>query len=84
MNGMKSVVAEVCCRYGNTRTRLMDIVRDIQETLGYVPREAFDLIAKGANTHRVEVESVISFYAFLSEQKKGEIVIGLGDAIIDF
>ena len=84
MNGMKSVVTEACRRYGNTRTRLMDIVRDVQEALGYVPREAFDLIAKGANTHRVEVESVVSFYAFLSEQKKGEIVIRLCDDIIDF
>jgi [NiFe] hydrogenase diaphorase moiety large subunit len=84
MSSMKTVVTEVCRRYGNTRTRLMDIVRDIQETMGYVPREAFDLIAQEANTHRVEVESVVSFYAFLSEQKKGEMVIRLCDDIIDF
>ena len=83
MSNMKAVVEEICRRYGNTRTRLMDIVRDVQEELGCVPREAFDLIAKQAHTHRVEVESVISFYAFLSEQKKGRFVLRLCDDIID-
>ena len=83
MSDMKTVVEEVCRRYGNTRTRLVDIVRDIQEELGHVPREAFELIAQAAHTHRVEVESVISFYAFLSERKKGSLVIRLCDDIID-
>ena len=83
MSKMDSVVARICNRYGNTRTRLMDIVRDVQQELGHVPREAFELIAQGAHTHRVEVESVISFYAFLSERKKGEAVIRLCDDIID-
>ncbi len=83
MSKSKSVVTEICNRYGNTRVRLMDIVRDVQQELGHVPREAFDLIAKGAHTHRVEVESVISFYAFLSERKKGDVVIRLCDDIID-
>ncbi len=84
MNRMKAVVTEVCRRYGNTRSRLMDIVRDVQEALGHVPREAFELIAKEANTHRVEVESVVSFYAFLTDQKKGKMVLRLCDDIIDF
>ncbi len=83
MNKMRAVVTEACNRYGNTRTRLMDIVRDVQEALGHVPREAFGLIAKEADTHRVEVESVVSFYAFLSDTKKGDIVIRLCDDIID-
>jgi [NiFe] hydrogenase diaphorase moiety large subunit len=83
MSKMESVVAEICDRYGNDRARLMDIVSDVQQKLGHVPREAFELIAQGANTHHVEVESVISFYAFLSEEKKGAIVIRLCNDIID-
>ena len=83
MRTIKSVVTKICNRYGNTRIRLIDIVRDVQQELGHVPREAFELIAKGAHTHRVEVESVISFYAFLSEQQKGRIVFRLCDDIID-
>lgn len=83
MSTLRSVVTKICNRYGNTRIRLIDMVRDVQQELGHVPREAFELIAKGAHTHRVEVESVISFYAFLSERKKGAIVIRLCDDIID-
>ena len=83
MSKMESVVTEICDRYGNDRARLMDIVSDVQRKLGHVPREAFELIAQGAHTHPVEVESVISFYAFLSEEKKGAIVIRLCNDIID-
>jgi len=83
MSKLESVVAEICDRYGNDRARLMDIVSDVQQELGQVSREAFGLIAKGARTHRVEVESVVSFYAFLSEEKKGALVLRLCNDIID-
>jgi len=83
MSEIKKTIQEICRRYGNDRSRLMDVVRDVQEQLGYVPRESFDLIAAEAGTHRVEVESVVSFYAFLSDKKQGKIVIRLCDDIID-
>ncbi|MCF7848458.1 MAG: NAD(P)H-dependent oxidoreductase subunit E [Kiritimatiellales bacterium] len=83
MSEMKAVVNNICKEFGNDRTRLMDIVRGVQEKLGYVPPEAFELIAEKAHTHRVEVESVVSFYAFLSDKKRGKMVIRLCDDIID-
>jgi len=83
MNELIPTIKEICARYGNDRARMMDIVEDVQGALGHVPREAFDLIAQEASTHRVEVESVVSFYAFLSDKKKGEVVIRLCDDIID-
>jgi len=42
-----------------------------------------DLIAKTVSAHRVEVEGVVSFYAFLSDQPKGEVVIRLCNDVID-
>ncbi len=83
MGAMESTIKEVCKRYGNSRARLMDMVRDVQEQLGHVPRESFALIAREANTHRVEVESVVSFYAFLTDKKQGRVVLRLCDDIID-
>jgi len=83
MSELIPTIKEICAKYGNDRARMMDIVEAVQDALGYVPREAFDLIAQEANTHRVEVESVVSFYAFLSDKKKGKIVIRLCDDIID-
>jgi len=62
---------------------MMDIVRAVQSEFGCVSSEALDAIAKAVNTHRVEVESVVSFYAFLSERKKGATVIRLCNDTID-
>jgi len=62
---------------------MMDIVREVQETFGCVSDEAMEAIAARLNTHRVEVESVVSFYAFLSTEQKGNVVIRLCDDIVD-
>ncbi|VGO20892.1 NAD(P)H-dependent oxidoreductase subunit E [Pontiella sulfatireligans] len=83
MSELVPTIREICKKYGNDRARLMDMVREVQESIGHVPREAFGLIASEAKTHRVEVESVVSFYSFLSDKKKGEVVIRLCDDIID-
>ncbi len=76
-------IEQICKSFNNDRTRLMDIVRTIQETFGYVPPEHYELIAREANTHRVEVESVVSFYSFLSDRKQGGVVLRLCNDIID-
>jgi [NiFe] hydrogenase diaphorase moiety large subunit len=83
MKDLEPGIKDICGKYGNDRSRLMDIVAEVQKLFGHVPREAFHLIAREANTHRVEVESVVSFYAFLSDKKKGGVVIRLCDDIID-
>jgi len=76
-------IQEICRSFKNDRTRLMDIVREIQSAFGYVPPEHYELIAQEANTHRVEVESVVSFYSFLSDRKQGGVVLRLCNDIID-
>ena len=80
---LKEAVHEICQSCGNDRSRMMDIVEAVQAKFGCVSSEAMDLIAKEVSTHRVEVESVVSFYAFLSDQPKGKVVIRLCDDIID-
>ena len=80
---LEAGVKEICQACGNDRWRMMDIVRAVQEKFGCVSSEAMDLIAREVSTHRVEVESVVSFYAFLSRKCKGKVVIRLCDDIID-
>ncbi len=82
-DSIESVITTICEGFGNNRTRMMDIVREVQETLGCVNDDAMDVIAAKVNTPRVEVESVVSFYAFLSKEQKGNVVIRLCDDIID-
>jgi [NiFe] hydrogenase diaphorase moiety large subunit len=62
---------------------MMDIVRGVQQRLGCVSSEAMDLIAAEVSTHRVEVEGVVSFYAFLAERPAGKVVIRVCDDVID-
>ncbi len=76
-------VREICQKYGGDPNRMMDICCDVQEQFGYVPSEAMDEIAKACSTHRVEVESLVTFYSFLSKEPKGKIVIRLCNDIID-
>jgi [NiFe] hydrogenase diaphorase moiety large subunit len=76
-------VRRICEAYGRDRTRMMDIVRDVQSRFGGVSGAAMDAIAREVSTHRVEVESVVSFYAFFSERTKGKIVIRVCNDVID-
>jgi [NiFe] hydrogenase diaphorase moiety large subunit len=61
----------------------MDVVEAVQAEYGYVGDEAIDLIAKQLKLPRVEVDSCVSFYAFLSDKPKGKIVIRLCNDIVD-
>ncbi len=76
-------IRQICAACGNDRTRMMDIVRQVQARYGCVSSRAMDLIAAAVSTHRVEVESVVSFYAFLSTRPKGRVIIRVCDDIID-
>jgi len=82
-NDLESTVQQVCEAQGKDRTRMLDIVREVQRRLGCVPGAAMDRIAAAVGAHRNEVESVVTFYAFLSEEPTGEVVIRVCDDIVD-
>ena len=79
----ESVIREICGRFGNDRTRLMDILLDAHRRLGSVSGEGVDAIAQAVSLPRVEVESTLSFYAFFSPKPRGRFVIRLCNDIID-
>jgi [NiFe] hydrogenase diaphorase moiety large subunit len=80
---LASAVKGICKDLGNDRSRMMDIVRAVQDQFGCVDSEAQHLIAKATGATRVEVEGTVSFYSFLSKEKKGDVVIRLCDDVID-
>jgi [NiFe] hydrogenase diaphorase moiety large subunit len=80
---LKAAVQGICKECDGDRARLMDVLRACQEQFGCISDEAMDLIAKQLDMHRVEVDSAASFYAFLSKEPKGEIVIRLCNDVID-
>ena len=80
---IRSAIKEICQACGNDRMRMIDIVRAVQQKFGQVGSEAMNHIAKCVNCRRVEVEGVVSFYAFLSKKAKGKVVIRLCNDVVD-
>jgi len=78
---LDKAVRDICKACGNDRGRLMDIVRGVQEKFGQVSGKAMDLIAAQAGARRVEVQSVVTFYSFLSEKPKGKFVIRVSNCV---
>jgi [NiFe] hydrogenase diaphorase moiety large subunit len=78
-----TVVKEACAAVERNRTRLMDVVNAVQARLGQVSPETMDLIAAELGCRRVEVEAVVSFYAFLSDQPRGKVVVRVCNDVID-
>ncbi len=76
-------INEICGSCNNDPARMMDVVRQVQAEFGSVSDEAMDAIAVAMGCHRVQVEGVVSFYAFLSDKPKGKIIIRLCDDIVD-
>jgi len=84
MNPVKEkIIRNACQRYANNKSRLIDILWEIQDHLHGIDSEAMTQIAQLTGTFRVEVEGVVSFYAFFSSSPKGKIVIRLCDDIVD-
>ena len=83
MSELSKTVKDICASCRNDKTRLMDIARAIQKKFGSVYGEALNLVAQELKIPRVEVESMLSFYAFLSEKPQGKIVIRLCNDVID-
>ncbi len=83
MSEFEQTVRQICSAFKNDRTRMMDIVQAVQARFGCVSGEALDVIASAVNTTRVEVQSTVSFYSFLTAQPKGRIVIRLCSDPVD-
>lgn len=57
-------VHEICARFGNDATRLLDVVRAINQRLDCIDGEAMEAIAEALHLTRADVEGVVSFYSF--------------------
>ena len=64
-----------------TRTELLPILQQIQHKKGYISDNDMQEIADRLGIHPVEVHSVVTFYSFLSTNKKGKHVIRISNCI---
>jgi formate dehydrogenase subunit gamma len=54
---------------------LLPILHAVQDTLGYIPKDAIPVIADGLNLSRADVHGVMSFYHHFRGTKPGRCVV---------
>ncbi len=64
-----------------TRSALLPILQEIQERKGWISDRDMQETAERLGIHPVEVYSVVTFYTFLSTEKKGRHVIRVSRCI---
>ncbi len=56
------LVEEILCRHRNNREKLIPILQQVQEKLGYLPTAAMQKIARAVEVPAVEVYGLATFY----------------------
>ncbi|NQU31943.1 MAG: NAD(P)H-dependent oxidoreductase subunit E [Bacteroidetes bacterium] len=78
---MKEKILEIISNYNKDKTRLMDILHDIQGIAGYVDDESVELLHQELGISESQVREVISFYHFYSDKPLGKVNIYLNDSV---
>ncbi|QQS50186.1 MAG: NAD(P)H-dependent oxidoreductase subunit E [Bacteroidota bacterium] len=79
---MKNFAQKTLEKYNHDKTRMMDILIDIQSEFGYISAESVSLIAHGLQMSEVDVEQTISFYHFFSMKPTGKYSIYLNNSAV--
>jgi len=79
---MKTDVQSIVAKYNKDQTRLMDILIDTQEVLGFISDVSVDLISKELNISHADVEQTLSFYHFFSQKALAKFNIYLNDSAV--
>ena len=66
------------------KTRLMDILLEIQEEWKYIPQEALDPLADKLVLSKAEIEQTISFYHFFSLKPRGKYHIYINQSAVAY
>jgi len=81
---MKTGIRKILDKYGKDKTRLMDILIDVQLEFGYIPREITVQIADDLSMSEVDVDQTISFYHFFSQKPTGKYQIFLNNSAVAY
>ncbi len=83
MPNVTELLAAILERHHRDGTRLMQILRETQEAIGWLPPEAITGIAKGVGWPRAKVEGVAGFYSFFHTRPMGRYRVLWSDNITD-
>ena len=80
---LAKALAPILDRYRRDPTKLLQILRETQEILGYLPPAALTAIAAALALPRARVEGVAGFYSFLHLEPVGRYRVLFSDNITD-
>jgi len=77
------VLEPILERHGRNPHHLMQILRETQERLDFIPKWAVDYIAEALPLDRAQIQAVINFYAFFYDSSRGKYRILFSDNVTD-
>jgi len=79
---MEDFIKNILSRFGNDRTRLMDILLEIQKEYQHIPEKAIEIVGGSLGISRIDVEQTLSFYHFFSKEPVGKYAIYLNNSMV--
>ena len=83
MASVHPAIESVLDKHRHDSGRLLQILRDVQEDLGWIAPETAASIAAGLNIAKPRVDSMVQFYSFLYDRPVGQYRILFSDNITD-
>jgi [NiFe] hydrogenase diaphorase moiety large subunit len=71
-------------KYNKDKTRLMDILIDVQSEEGYISEDAIKKIAGELDISLADVKQTMSFYHFFPDKPTGKYTIYLNDSVVAY
>lgn len=75
-------IETILARHGSDRTRLIDILWDVQHLLGHIPRDVLPQLATALRTSPLDIVETASFYRFFRTEPAGRYPIYLSNTVI--
>jgi len=79
---MHTEIESILERHHSDKTRLMDMLWDIQRQQGFIGDEAIAALSGGLNMSRHDIRETLTFYHFFLDQPSGKHRIYLADTVI--
>jgi [NiFe] hydrogenase diaphorase moiety large subunit len=79
----ESYLNPILARYGFQSINLVQILREAQESFGYLHPDAIDYLINKLNVPRTKIEGVASFYSFFYLEPRGKYRVLFSDNITD-
>ena len=70
-------IKDICKSFNNEKGELINVLHKTQSTLGYLPAEVQEVVARELNTSAAHVYGVVTFYSFFTMIPKGEFPISI-------